>query len=103
MVLSAADVDTGGHGVRHGFGDVTVGPVILQWPKNSLFGMPIYQRYLLDIDAPVGRYSRDASVNIGSKAWDIHPYYAVTLFPVKTLEMSLRIHHLWNDTNAEPP
>jgi hypothetical protein len=83
VVLSAAYVDTGGHGVGHGFGDVTVGPVILQWPKNSLFGMPIYQRYLLDIDAPVGRYSRYASVTIGSNAWKIHPYYAVTLFPVK--------------------
>jgi hypothetical protein len=88
--------------VGHGFGDVTVGPVILQWPKHSLFRMPIHQRALLDIDAPVARYSRYASVNIGINAWDIHPYYAITLFPVKKLETSLRIHYLWNGTNAEP-
>jgi hypothetical protein len=103
VVLSAAYVDTGGHGVGHGFGDVTVGPVILQWPKHSLFGMPIYQRALLDINAPVGRYSRNAPVNIGSNAWDIHPYYAVTVFPLKKLETSWRIHYLWNGTNADPP
>jgi hypothetical protein len=103
VVLSAAYVDTGGHGVGHGFGDVTVGPLILQWPKHSLFGMPIYQRALLDIDAPVGSYSRYASVNIGSNAWDIHPYYAVTLFPLNKLETSWRVHYLWNATNANPP
>jgi hypothetical protein len=38
VVLSAAYVDTGGHGVGHGFEDMTVGPVILQWPKHSLLG-----------------------------------------------------------------
>jgi hypothetical protein len=55
-----------------------------------------------DIDAPAGSYSRYASVNIGSNALDIHPYYAVTLFPVKKLETSSRIHYLWNGTNADP-
>jgi hypothetical protein len=103
VVLSAAYVDTGGHGVGHGFGDVTVGPVVLQWPKHSLFGIPIYQRALLDIDTPVGRYSRYANVNIGNYAWDIHPYYAVTLFPIKKLETSWRIHYLWNGANTSPP
>jgi hypothetical protein len=103
VVLSAAYVDTGGHGVGHGLGDLTVGPIILQWPKHSLFGMPIYQRAVLDIDAPVGKYSRYANVNIGNNAWDIHPYYAVTLFPVKKLETSWRIHYLWNGTNTDPP
>jgi hypothetical protein len=103
VVLSAAYVDTGGHGVGHALGDLTVGPIILQWPKHSLFGMPIYQRAVLDIDAPVGKYYRYANVNIGNNAWDIHPYYAVTLFPVKKLETSWRIHYLWNGTNTDPP
>ncbi|MEA2259928.1 MAG: hypothetical protein QOJ51_2753 [Acidobacteriaceae bacterium] len=61
-------------------------------------GLPIYQRALLDVDPPAGRYSRHAPVKIGSNAWDIHPYYAVTLFPVKKLETSWRIHYLWNGT-----
>jgi hypothetical protein len=44
-----------------------------------------------------------ASVNIGSNAWDIHPYYAVAVLPIKKLETSWRIHYLWNGTNADPP
>jgi hypothetical protein len=103
VVFSAAYVDTGEHGIGRGFGDVTFGPLILQWPKRMLFGMPIYQRVLLDIDAPLGEYHRDASVNIGNNAWDIHPYYAFTLFPIKRLETSWRIHYLWDGTNSAPP
>jgi hypothetical protein len=103
VVLSTAYVDTGGHGVGNGLGNVTVGPVILQWPKHSLFGMPIYQRAVLDIDAPTGSYSRYANVNIGNNAWDVQPYYAVTLFPIKKLETSWRVHYLWNGTNTDPP
>jgi hypothetical protein len=103
VVLSTAYVDTGGHGVGNGLGNVTVGPVILQWPKHSLFGMPIYQRAVLDIDAPTGNYSRYANVNIGNNAWDVQPYYAVTLFPIKKLETSWRVHYLWNGTNTDPP
>jgi hypothetical protein len=42
-------------------------------------------------------------VNIGSNAWDIYPYYAVTLFPVRHFETSWRIHYLWNGNNGDPP
>lgn len=103
VVFSGAYVDTGGHGIGRGFGDVTVGPLILQWPKHLLFGMPIYQRAVLDFDVPVGQYSRTAPVNIGSNAWDVHPYYAFTLFPVKRMETSWRIHFLWDGVNSSPP
>jgi hypothetical protein len=103
VVFSGAYVDTGSYGIGHGFGDVTVGPLILQWPKHLLFGMPMYQRAVMDIDVPAGQYSRTAPVNIGSNAWDVHPYYACTLFPVKRVETSWRIHYLWNGVNSSPP
>ena len=44
--------------------------IILQWPKHTLFGMPIHQRADLDVDAPLGRYSPDRPVNIGKNGWD---------------------------------
>jgi hypothetical protein len=103
VVLSAAYVDTGGHGVGQGLGDVTLSPFILQWPRHTLFGMPIYQRADLDIDAPLGRYSPDRPVNIGNNAWALNPYYAVTLYPAKRFETSWRVHYLWNATNHAPP
>ena len=102
-VLSGAYVDTGGHGIGQGPGDVTFSPFILQWPKHTLFGMPIYQRVDLDFDAPLGRYSPDRPVNIGNNAWALNPYYVATLYPVKHLETSWRVHYLWNSTNHAPP
>ena len=86
IVLTGAYVDTGGHGVGQGLGDFTFAPIILQWPKHTVFGTPIYQRVTFDMDAPIGHYSPDSAVNIGNNAWDIHPYYAVTLFPAKRIE-----------------
>jgi hypothetical protein len=82
VVLSGAYVNTGGHGIGQGVGDFTFAPIILQWPKHTLFGMPIYQRATFDIDAPIGRYSRDRPVNIGNNAWALNPYYAVTSIPL---------------------
>jgi hypothetical protein len=102
-VLSAAYVDTGGHGIGQGLGDITFSPFILQWPKHTLFGMPIYQRADFNFDAPLGRYSPDRPVNIGNHAWAINPYYAITLYPAKRFETSWRVHYLWNSTNHAPP
>jgi hypothetical protein len=103
IVLTAAYVDTGGHGIGQGPGDFTFAPIILQWPRHTLYGMSIYQRVTFDIDAPVGRYSPGRPVNIGNNAWDIHPYYAVTLYPAKRIETSWRVHYLWDATNHAPP
>ena len=83
VVFSAAYVDTGGHGTGYGFGAVTLGPMILQWPELQFWHMRIYQRAVLDLDAPVGKYSPNATINIGSNAWDIQPYHAFTLYPMK--------------------
>jgi hypothetical protein len=58
---------------------------------------------VLDLDTPSGKYSPNATVNIGSNTWDIQPYYAVTLFPVKRMETSWRVHYLWNGINNASP
>ena len=102
-IISAAYVDTGSKDPGYGFGAIALGPAILQWPEHLLGGVPIYQRAVLDLDAPTGKYSPDATVNIGSNAWDIQPYYAVTLFPTKRMETSWRVHYLWNGINDAPP
>jgi hypothetical protein len=44
VVLTGAYVDTDGHGIGQGMGASIFAPIILQWPKHTLFGMPVYQR-----------------------------------------------------------
>jgi hypothetical protein len=41
-------------------------PIYLQWPQHKLWAAPTYQRAMLDSDAPTGKYSPNATVNIGS-------------------------------------
>jgi hypothetical protein len=103
VVLTGAYVDTGGHDIGQGVGAFVFAPIILQWPKHTLFGMPIYQRAVFDVYTPLGRYSPDRPVNIGNNAWALNPYYAVTLYPAKRFETSWRVHYLWNATNHAPP
>ena len=74
-------LSTGGNRTGYGFGAITLGPVTLQWPEHNSWSVPIYQRAVLDPDAPTGKSSTNATVNIGNNSWDIQLYYAVTLFP----------------------
>lgn len=103
VVEVLAYVGAGTQGSVSGFGDLTLSPFILQWPKKHLLGTDIYQRALLDVDLPAGRYSPASSVNLGSNAVGLHPYYAVTLLPRKRVEASLRLHYLWKAKNVNPP
>jgi len=103
LVGSAAYIDAGAQGRVGGFGDLTVGPLILQWPTARLFGMPVDQRFVADFDFPIGRYAHTSAVNLGSNAYTVHPYYAITAHPTKRVETSWRVHYLWNSTNNEPP
>ena len=48
-IISAAYVDPGSTGTVYGFGAITLGPVILQWPEHKVWGVPIYQRAVLDL------------------------------------------------------
>src|SRR5271168_2071388 len=94
VVLTGAYVDTGGHGIGQGMGTSAFAPIILQWPKHTLFGMPIYQRADLDVYTPTGHYSPDHPVKIGSNAWSLDPNGAVTLYPSKRVETNWRVHYL---------
>jgi hypothetical protein len=103
VVGTAAYVDAGAKGQRGRFGDMTVGPVILQWSEHRILGVPIDQRAVIDFDVPVGKYSQTSPVNLSSNAFTFHPYYAITAFPTKHIETSWRVHYFWNSVNHVPP
>jgi len=102
VVGTAAYVDAGAQGQSGGFGDVTVSPFILQWPTHRFLHMPVDQRVTVDFVLPVGHYSRTAGVNVGSNAYAVNPYYAITAHPTKRIETSWRVHYLWNSENDAP-
>src|ERR1700733_2197816 len=103
VIGAAAYVNAGAQGQMGGFGDLTVGPFLLQWPEHRVFGMPIDQRFTADFGVPVGKYSPTSNVNLGSDAFNVHPYYSITAHPTKRTETSWRIHYLWNAPNDAPP
>jgi hypothetical protein len=103
VVAATAHVDAGVPGQAGGLGDLTLSPFIIQWPKFCIFGVPLYQRIVFDIDLPVGTYTRNKSVNLSSNAYELNPYYSVTSFPMKRIETSWRVHYLWSSTNTTPP
>ena len=102
VVFTAAYVDAGAQGHDGGLGDLTVSPLILQWPQHHVFHMPVDQRVTADFILPVGSYSRTAVVNLGSNAYIANPYYAITAHPAKRIETSWRVHYLWNSKNDAP-
>jgi hypothetical protein len=103
VVAAAAHVNAGSTGQSGGWGAFTVSPFILQWNERKIVNIPIDQRMVFDFDLPVGAYTRSSAVNIGANAFTVHPYYAITAFPIKRIETSWRVHYLWNSTNASPP
>ena len=102
-VGAAAYVYAGAQGRAGGVGDLTFGPLILQWTEHRFLHIPVEQRVAADFGFPVGRYSRSSGVNIGNNAFTFDPYYAITAHPTKRIETSWRVHYLWNSTNNAPP
>jgi hypothetical protein len=103
VVAAAAHVNAGSTGQSGGWGAFTVSPFILQWSERKIGKVPIDQRVVVDFDLPVGAYTRSSAVNIGANVFTVHPYYAITGFPIKHIETSWRVHYLWNSTNDSPP
>ena len=103
VVAAAAHVNAGSAGQSGGWGALTVSPLILQWSEQKIGKVPIDQRVVFDFDLPVGAYGRSSAVNIGANTFTVHPYYAITAFPIKRIETSWRVHYLWNSTNDSPP
>ncbi len=98
-----AHVNAGPGSKVSGLGDLTISPIILQWKETRIGSIRLIQRFVLDFDLPTGEYQGSAKLSLSNHAFDIQPYYAVTVFPSKHLESSWRVHYLWNATNNEPP
>jgi hypothetical protein len=106
ILLPLADVDVdvslGTRERERGVGDLIVSPFILQWTDHQLFGKPYFHRFVFDLTLPTGAYDRNRAVNIGNNLISINPYYAFTIMPTDKLELSGRLHYLWNSENDEP-
>lgn len=89
-----------------GFGDTIFGPYFQSLPVIS-GGRPVFS-YRLEFDtiAPTGAFDSRRDLNQGSGFWSIIPYFAFTALPTPELEISARIHYLYNfETSraANPP
>jgi hypothetical protein len=106
ILLPLADVDLntsfGPKDRERGVGDLIVSPFILQWTDHKLFGMPYFHRFVVNVTLPTGNYDGNQPVNIGNNMVSINPYYAFTIMPTDRLELSARLHYLWNSENDNP-
>jgi len=106
ILLPLADVDLvtsfGPKDHEQGVGDLIVSPFILQWTDHKLLGMPYFHRFVFSFTLPTGKYDRNRPVNIGSNLVSINPYYAFTIIPTEKVELSARLHYLWNSKNDDP-
>lgn len=104
LPLADVDLDTsfGPKDREQGVGDLIVSPFILQWTDHKLFGMQYFHRFVFSVTLPTGEYDRNRPVNIGSNMVSINPYYAFTIMPTDKLELSARLHYLWNSENDDP-
>jgi hypothetical protein len=85
-----------------GLGDVTFGP-LLQFRPIIVGGRPVFsQRFELDVIAPTGKYDPDKDINQGSGFTSLNPYWAATVLPLPHLEVSWRLHYLYNFRNDRP-
>lgn len=84
-------------------GDIVVSPIMLQWPKMTLFGRPFWQRLNLNVTLPTGAYDRLAPLTIGTNSWVLNPHYAFTWELSGDWELSGRLHYLWASANTDPP
>lgn len=82
------------------FADLTVGAG-LQWDPKQMWGGVFASRFVFDVGVPTGQYNNRQPVNIGNNYVLINPYYAFTYERGK-LEISTRVHYLWNAINHEP-
>ena len=104
LPLADLDLDTslGPKDRERGVGDLIVSPFILQWTDHKLFGMPYFHRFVFAVALPTGEYDRNRPVNAGNNLVSINPYYAFTIMPTDRVELSARLHYLWNSENDEP-
>ena len=104
VLLPLVDVDVqlanGTESRVRGFADLTVGAG-LQWAPKKIGSGVFVNRAMIDIGVPTGKYSASRPVNLGNHFVVVDPYYAFT-YERKKVELSARLHYLWNSTNNDP-
>ena len=104
VLLPLVDVDVqlanGTESRVRGFADLTVGAG-LQWAPKKIGSGVFVNRAMIDVGVPTGKYSASRPVNLGNHFVVVDPYYAFT-YERKKVEMSARVHYLWNSTNNDP-
>jgi hypothetical protein len=85
-----------------GFGDLTFGPM-LQFRPVVADGRPVFSnRFEFDVIAPTGAYDPNKDLNQGANFASLNPYWAATVLPLPHLEISARVHYLYNFKNFRP-
>jgi hypothetical protein len=85
-----------------GVGDLAFGP-LLQFKPIVWGGRAIFSgRAEADIIVPTGAYNPDKDINQGSNFASLNPYVAFTALPIPGLELSARLHYLYNFVNRRP-
>jgi len=62
----------------------------------------LVQRFEFDIIAPTGQYQHNADLNQSSGYFSINSYWSATLLPTPNVEVSWRLHYLYNFKNYHP-
>ena len=106
ILIPMADVQvklaSGTNATERGFADPILAPFALQWaPKKVGHGIFVH-RAVFDLTVPIGKYSDQRPVNIGNNFVTINPYYALTYEWKRKLEVTSRLHYLWNSVNSDP-
>jgi hypothetical protein len=85
-----------------GLGDLTLGPVF-QFNPIMVDGHPIFSHRLgLDVIVPIGSYDPAKNLNQSSNFVSLNPNWAATVFVAPGLELSIRLHYLYNTWNVRP-
>ena len=85
-----------------GLGDLTFGPM-LQFAPVIAAGRPVFShRFEVDVIAPTGKYDATKDINQSSNFVSLVPYWAGTVLPLPHLELSVRLHYLYNFKNVRP-
>lgn len=102
LPLVDADVQLNGTDTRvRGVGDLTVG-MGLQWRPKKIGNGVFVHHAAIDFGLPTGKYNDARPVNIGNHFVVVNPHYAFTYEPNRKLEISVRVHYLWNSINHDP-